>query len=82
MLFASGSVHVALQGGPGRSCHHSLPPSLLLTCPFTIRYHCESPHGNQRLHLDRGGGGALGSYCPVSRLDQTGLQLASAHLPQ
>ena len=51
------SVHVALQGSPGRFCHHFLS-SFLLTCPLAqpraIITMAKAPVENPRLHLDRG----------------------------
>ena len=58
MLSALRRVPAAVQGGPGRICHHFLSFSFLLTCPLPNQgpsiTMAKAPMENPRLHLDRG----------------------------
>ena len=79
------SVHVALQGSPGRFCHHFLSSFLLthpLAQPRAIHYHGKSPSGKPEAASGQRRGGSLGSYDPVSHLGQTEHQLAFAGSPR
>lgn len=71
MLPALRRVSVALQGSPGRFCHHFLSFSFLLTCPLPNQgpsiTMAKAPMQNPRLHLNRRGR-ALGSYGSASHL--------------